>query len=482
MVQRIVGRSSSVEIGELPSVHDSERTSGVVDARPGPSRLASASMDRVRRKTPRRSRAFLGVVCALAIVVAACGESTGSASPGSSSPSPGPSSANASPSPSASGAAVATDPASTTPASGPDLANARIELRPLVDGVDNPVDVAAPADDSGRLYVVEQSGRIRLLRDRELDPEPMLDIAERITAGGERGLLGLALHPGFPDDPRAFVDYTDTSGDTVIAEFRLRDGDPDAFDPASERILLRIDQPYPNHNGGAVAFGPDGMLYIGMGDGGSGGDPQGYGRRMDTLLAKILRIGVDPEGERPYTIPPDNPFVGQDGAEPEIWLTGMRNPWRIRFDRSTGDLWIGDVGQGAWEEVDVVDAGVGGLDLGWAEMEGRHCFRSESCDQEGLTLPVAEYSHDEGCSITGGVVYRGAAVPALTGAYLFSDYCSGTIWAIDAAAAMAARPEAVSPTVLSESDTNVSAIGETAEGELVVVSLSGALFEVVAAS
>ena len=215
--------------------------------------------------------------------------------------------------------------------------------------------VAHADDGSGRLFVVEQGGTIRIVRDGTLVDEPFLDISERITAGGERGLLGLAFHPDFPTDPRFFVNYTDPNGDTRVSSFTVDPANPDRADPGSEVRFVSIDQPYANHNGGALAFGPDGFLYIATGDGGSGGDPHGNGQTLETLLGKILRIDVDqPDGDRAYGIPADNPFAGQAGALPEIFAFGMRNPWRMCFDRANGDLWIGDVGQGAWEEIDVV--------------------------------------------------------------------------------------------------------------------------------
>ena len=245
-----------------------------------------------------------------------------------------------------------------------------------VTGLSAPVDVANAGDGSGRLFVVEQGGKIRIVRDGALVERPFLDIGGRITSGGERGLLGLAFHPDYPTDPRFFVDYTDRDGNTVVSSFRVSATDPDVADPGSESILLHVDQPFANHNGGGLGFGPDGDLYIALGDGGSEGDPQGNGQRLDTLLAKILRIDVDggAAAGAPYGIPADNPFVGTAGAKPEIWLYGLRNPWRFRFDRQTGDLWIGDVGQDAWEEIDVARAGVGGLDFGWNRTEGFHCY------------------------------------------------------------------------------------------------------------
>ena len=254
------------------------------------------------------------------------------------------------------------------------------------------MDVAAEGGAADRLFVVEQPGRIRVVKNGQLAPQPFLDISDRISAGGERGLLGLALHPDFPNDPRFFVDYTDKDGNTVVSSFE-QSLDADSADPESERVILRVQQPFANHNGGAVVFGPDGMLYIALGDGGSGGDPQGNGRSLKTHLAKILRIDVDvPVGQTPaYKIPADNPFAsGEGGALPEIWLTGLRNPWRMHFDPLNGDLWIGDVGQGAWEEIDVARAGVGGLDYGW-NTDGRHPLlpagvrlRSDRPDAAGL--------------------------------------------------------------------------------------------------
>jgi glucose/arabinose dehydrogenase len=293
-----------------------------------------------------------------------------------------------------------------------------LELEQVAGNIGQPVDIAVPGDGSGRVFVVEQSGRIRIVRDGSLVETPFLDIVDRIASGGERGLLGLAFHPDFPEDPRFFVNYTDRNGDTVIAEYELLASDPDAGDPNSERVLLQIDQPFPNHNGGAVVFGPDGMLYIATGDGGSGGDPQGNGQRLDTPLGKILRIDVDDPGSdgRAYGVPDDNPFLADPGAMPEIWLTGLRNPWRIRFDDATGDLWIGDVGQGEWEEIDVARAGASGLNYGWNRMEGFDCFEPrDGCDQSGLTLPVAVYGHGLGCAVIGGVVVRDPNQPLLDG-------------------------------------------------------------------
>ncbi len=331
------------------------------------------------------------------------------------------------------------------------------------------MEVANAGDGSGRLFVVEQGGRIRIVRDGTLVDRPFLDIGGRITSGGERGLLGLAFHPDFPTDPRFFVDYTDRNGNTVVSSFRVSAGDPDVADADSESIILHVDQPFANHNGGGLGFGPDGDLYIALGDGGSGGDPQGNGQRLDTLLAKILRIDVDggSASGAPYAIPADNPFATTAGARPEIWLYGLRNPWRFRFDRRTGDLWIGDVGQDAWEEIDVARRGVGGLDFGWNRMEGFHCYSPPTgCDETGLTPPVAEYGHDQGCAVIGGVVVRHPADGSLDGGYLFGDDCSDHLWVIDPAGD--GRRE---PVLLTDMGTSVSSIGEAEDGSVYATSL-----------
>lgn len=329
-------------------------------------------------------------------------------------------------------------------------------------------------DGTGDLYVVEQRGKVyRMTADGAVDKTtPFLDIVNEVSCCDERGLLGVAFHPDFADNGRLFVDYTNVAGNSVVAELNL--GADGNVDPESERFLLGIKQPFPNHNGGMLAFGPDGYLYVGTGDGGSGGDPNGNGQSTDTLLAKILRIDVD-NGD-PYAIPDGNPYpVGnRAGAKPEIWDIGVRNPWRFSFDRATGDLWIGDVGQDKYEEVDAEPAGAGGRDYGWNTMEATHCFLVASCDATGLTLPVAEYSHDDGCSITGGYVYRGSAYPALVGQYVFTDYCSGNLWAIDSASAMGAGP--VTPIEYGNAPINPTAFGEDEAGELYLVNGAGQIF------
>jgi glucose/arabinose dehydrogenase len=397
----------------------------------------------------------LGVVLLGLVVAGACAGPTTSPSP--------------SPTATPTTAPTAGPTSSATP--GPSAAGDSIALEVVADLLDSPVEVTSAGDGTGRIFVVEQGGSIRIVADDGLAAEPFLDVSDRVSSGGERGLLGLAFHPDFPADPRFFVDYTDIQGDTVISSFTVDPATPDRADPASELVLLTIPQPYANHNGGAIAFGTDGMLYIAMGDGGSGGDPEGNGQRLDTLLGKILRIdvlGPDATAASPYAVPDDNPYVGDADALPEIWLSGLRNPWRIRVDAATGDLWIGDVGQGAWEEIDVIRSGTSGQNLGWNTMEGSHCFATDPCETDGLTLPVSEYDHDAGCSIVGGVVARGPAVPGIDGRYLFSDYCSGTIWTIDPASDALQAPE-----LILESGRGISAISLDEDGTVLVTDLNG---------
>lgn len=298
----------------------------------------------------------------------------------------------------------------------PDIKNYKWDL--VTGGLSRPVDLQVANDGTNKLYVIEKVGRIRIIENGQLLDQPFLDITDRVGSdSNEQGLLGLAFYPS-PDARMFFVNYTDKNGDTVISRFLF-----DTYaNPTSETVLLKIGQPYPNHNGGAVAFGPDGYLYLALGDGGSAGDPQKNGQNLNSLLGKILRVDVsDFNASNGYIIPSDNPFGN------EIWAYGLRNPWRISFDRLTGDLWIGDVGQGEWEEIDYLPAGSpGGANFGWSLMEGTHGYDGEP--QPGLLLPVAEYSHGEGgCSVTGGYVYRGA-MPEWNGVYLYADYCTGYIW------------------------------------------------------
>ena len=363
-------------------------------------------------------------------------------------------------------------PAPTPVGSPVDPAAIRLRAEVVTGGLASPLLVTNAGDGSGRLFVVEQAGRIRIVRDGRLVGEPFLDIAGRISSGGERGLLGLAFHPGFPDDPRFFVDYTDRDGNTVVSSFTVAGGlgsTADRADAGSERILLRVVQPFPNHNGGGLAFGPDGELYVGTGDGGSGGDPEGNGQRLDTLLGKLLRIDVDaPSGGRPYGIPADSPFAAGGGL-PEIWAYGLRNPWRFSFDSATGDLWIGDVGQDRYEEIDRTRAGTPApVDYGWNRMEATHCFDPGSgCDRTGLALPIAEYGHDAGCAVTGGYVARGSEAGPLVGVYLFGDFCTGRIWGLDANG-----PDRQEPVLLLESGRSISSFGEDESGAILLTDLA----------
>ncbi len=360
-------------------------------------------------------------------------------------------------------------------------ASADVRLELVASDLAQPTSVVNAGDGSGRLFVTQQTGLIRVVENGAPLEIPFLDLSSAVSTGGERGLLGLAFHPNYAQNGRFFVNYTDTGGNTVIAEFAVSD-DPNVADPASEQVLLTLEQPYPNHNGGNLVFGPDDFLYIGTGDGGAGGDPEENGQDTNALLGKMLRIDVDnaPEGAA-YGVPESNPFVG-GGAEPEVWAYGLRNPWRFSFDRQTGDLWIADVGQNRIEEVNRQPAAsAGGENYGWNRTEGSSCFdpadpmnASEDCDTSGLTLPVLEYSHDEGQSITGGYVYRGEGVPALQGHYIYGDFTSQTIWS--AAAEGEDAETTYSSTPLMDAGFNVVAFGEDEAGELYVADYGGTLY------
>jgi glucose/arabinose dehydrogenase len=331
-----------------------------------------------------------------------------------------------------------------------------------------PVFLTPSPDDTDRLFVVEQDGRILILTGGQRNSSPFLDIAEQLSTGGERGLLGLAFQPRYTTNGRFFLNYTRAQdGATVIAEYRVS-SDPDKADP-HERILLTIPQPYPNHNGGMLAFGPDALLYIGMGDGGSGGDPENRAQNREELLGKFLRIDVD--GSPPYRIPPDNPFVGQEG-KPEIFALGLRNPWRFSFDRKTGELWAADVGQHTWEEINVIEKG---KNYGWRLLEGTHCFNpTTDCKRlPDLVDPLTEYHQEQGrCSVTGGYVYRGTRIPILQGTYLFGDFCSGEIWGFRNGQTH----------LLLDTDLKISSFGEDRKGELYVIGHQGVVKKIVPTS
>jgi glucose/arabinose dehydrogenase len=339
---------------------------------------------------------------------------------------------------------------------------APVDFVPVAENLERPVFVTHAGDGSRRLFIIEQPGRILVLENGELLKKPFLDISAQVESGGnEQGLLGLAFHPDFESNGRFFVNYTrQDDGATVVSELKAG-ADPEAV-AASERVLLTIPQPYSNHNGGMIAFGPDGFLYVGMGDGGSGGDPGNRAQDPGDLLGKMLRIDVD--GGAPYGIPQDNPFA-DGGGRPEIFALGLRNPWRFSFTRETGKLYAGDVGQNAIEEIDIVERGG---NYGWRPMEGRACYDpSSGCESPEFIMPIAQYEHGGGrCSVTGGYVYGGSAVSELTATYVFGDYCSGEIltWRDG------------EQTVLVDTDMLISSFGEDAAGELYVVDLDGAVY------
>ncbi len=348
---------------------------------------------------------------------------------------------------------------------------ATIALLPLVtEDLERPVALTHARDGSGRLFVVEQPGRIRIVERGASLSRPFLDIRDRVLAGGERGLLGLAFHPDFRRTGRFYVNYTrKPDGATVVAEYRRGVSPYQAS--REERVLMTVLQPYANHNGGMLAFGPDGYLYIGLGDGGSGGDPENRAQNPGDLLGKILRIDVNQDD--PYGIPSDNPFA-TEGGRPEIYAMGLRNPWRFSFDMNTGDLWAADVGQQKWEELDLI---VRGGNYGWRVKEGTHCFAPPLlCGNDNLTAPVLEYAHDKGrCSIIGGYVYRGRAVAGIAGHYLYGDYCSGEIFAFTRTQDRESNP---SPRVILKTSFRISSFGEDEIGELYVLDHGGGLYRI----
>jgi glucose/arabinose dehydrogenase len=348
-------------------------------------------------------------------------------------------------------------------------------LEAIASGLSSPLYLTAPPGDP-RLFIVEQTGAIRVVQDGALLPTPFLDLSGQVSIGGEQGLLGLAFYPDYATSGRFVVHYTDVAGDTQVSSFQVS-ADPNVADAASEQTILTADQPYANHNGGQILFGPDGFLYLGLGDGGSSDDPEGRGQNLSELLGSILRLDV--QAGSGYTVPADNPFVGQPEAQPEIWSYGLRNPWRFSFDRLTGDLYIADVGERRLEEVDVAAAedGAGrGTNYGWDIMEGSECLGGGQCNQTGLTLPAFEYRHDEGCSITGGYVYRGSAIPALQGLYFFADFCQGWVRSFRYAGGEAL--ELTDWPGLAPGGT-ISSFGEDASGELYVMGFAGAVHKIV---
>jgi glucose/arabinose dehydrogenase len=347
-------------------------------------------------------------------------------------------------------AAPPTEPETTTDrvSTGP----LRLKLTRVVGGLDSPVHLAVAPGEPDRLYVVERVGRIRILERGQLRGKPFLDITGEVVSGGEQGLLSVAFAPDYEESRRFYVDYTDVNGDTRVVEYETRG----EGSPIRRRELLFVDQPYANHNGGQLAFGPDGRLYVGMGDGGSAGDPENRAQDLEERLGKLLSLDV-----------------AERGGGWRIEGFGLRNPWRFSFDRETGDLWIADVGQGDWEEIDFLPRKSPGLEnYGWDVYEGRHVFEDKDPNPRGrLVMPIAEYSHEQGCSVTGGFVYRGDRIPAAVGRYFYGDYCSGLVWAVARRGDGVSRPQRLPFTV-----SGLSSFGEDAEGELFLLSLEGDVY------
>lgn len=353
----------------------------------------------------------------------------------------------------------------------PPAGDVAIRLEPVAGGLASPVHLAAPPGDA-RLFIVEQPGRIRIVENGSLLPTPFLDLTDRVSSGGERGLLSVAFHPQYASNGFFFVNYTDPAGDTRVERYRVST-DRNRADPASARLVIGIDQPAANHNGGLVAFGPDGRLYVGMGDGGGSGDPQEAGQDPTQLLGKMLRLDVN--GAAPYTIPADNPYAGRTDRRPEIWALGLRNPWRFSWDRTDGRLYVADVGQNRLEEINVVDATQAGVNYGWDVMEGSDCFEPrDGCDRAGLAVPALEYTHADGCSVTGGFVYRGQDIAALRGHYFYADFCAGWIRSFRYTRGAAADARSWDlPDV-----GNLTSFGEDARGELYVLSTRGTVHRI----
>ncbi len=349
-----------------------------------------------------------------------------------------------------------------------------LTLQPVVSGLASPVHLTAPEGDA-RLFIVERAGRIRIVQGGALLPAPFLDISDRTTTDGERGLLSMAFHPQYAANGHFFVYYTDTSGDLAIDRFSVQQANPNAADALSGVRVLSVPHPtFSNHNGGLLGFGPDGLLYIGTGDGGGGGDPGGNAQNRNSLLGKLLRIDVDSAGQ-PYAIPSSNPFAGQAGKRGEIWAYGLRNPWRFAFD--AGLLYLADVGQDRREEIDVASFGLGGLNYGWNLMEGSLCYPGDPCDKQGLTQPLLEYDHGGGnvCSIIGGHVYRGSAIPELQGTYLYSDLCAGWLKSfVHRNGAAAEQTDWAIPDV-----SPIYSVGEDAQKELYLLSGNGGVYRIV---
>lgn len=344
-----------------------------------------------------------------------------------------------------------------------------LTMQVITENLDLPLFAVAP-DGDPRLFILEQSGAIRIVADGNVLEAPFLDLSGSVSTGNEQGLLGLAFHPDYASNGRFFINYTDTAGDTQIVSYSVS-SDPNVADAGSAQTLLSVDQPYSNHNGGWLGFGPDGYLYIGMGDGGSSGDPEDRAQNPNELLGKILRLDVN--GAAPYAIPPENPFATGGGA-PEVFVLGARNPWRISFDGN--DIYVADVGQNAWEEINVITTSDAGANLGWNIVEGPECYRADTCDEASFVAPVHSYSHAEtgGCSVTGGYVYRGAAIPEIDGHYFFADYCNSRIQSF--AYADGAAGEITDWTEQIGQLGNITSFGRDSAGELYITTGEGGLF------
>jgi glucose/arabinose dehydrogenase len=359
---------------------------------------------------------------------------------------------------------------------GPNLpAGEGVRLQEIASGLSFPLYLTAPPDDLSRLFIVEKTGGIRIVKDGTLLPTPFLDISALVSGGSEQGLLGLAFPPDYASTGRFVVHYTDIAGDTRVSVFQVS-ANPDIADASSEQVILTADQPGPNHNGGQLVFGPGGFLYLGLGDGGGSNE---RGQDLSELLGSILRVDV--QSGTSYTVPPDNPFVGQQPAiRPEVWSFGLRNPWRFSFDRANGDLYIADVGESAFEEIDVAPAASGGgkgVNYGWSIMEGSQCFGGGQCNQDGLTLPTGQYSTAQGCSVIGGYVYRGSAVPALQGLYFFGDYCQRWVHSFRYADGTATE---LTDWPALRTAGSLTSFGEDAAGELYLLESSGRVSRIVA--
>lgn len=366
-------------------------------------------------------------------------------------------------------AACSGDPTPPPPPAG-------LSLELVTGGLNDPVYLTAPPNDQQRLFVVEQVGRIRIIRNGQLVATPFLDIQSKVICCGEQGLLSVAFHPNYATNGWFFVNYTDTNGNTQVERYSVS-SNADVADPGSAHAVISIAQPFSNHNGGQLQFGADGNLYIAMGDGGSGGDPQGHGQNRATLLGDLLRINVD-QANVPYTIPAGNPYAGSTQFRPEIWASGLRNPWRFSFDHATNMIYVADVGQGAWEEISAVPSTLAGVNYGWDVMEGNHCFQpSTNCNQTGLQPPVHEYANDANtCAVTGGYVYRGSRIPGLVGHYVYADFCEAILRSFRLVNGVATDHRTWQSSGLSA----VSSFGVDGAGELYVLTLqTGRVYRIV---